>query len=100
MLDTIPCGDLVAIYNTIAKKGCDEVPYRANGVRRTEALLEARGLTLPEAARLADVVLAHGNAIEEKVRSATPSLMSGPPVTMPIRANPSSTPATNAARWG
>jgi hypothetical protein len=38
---------------------------RANGVRRTEVLLEARGLTLPEAARLADVVLPDANSVRE-----------------------------------
>jgi hypothetical protein len=38
---------------------------RANGVRRTEALLEAHGLTLAEASRLADVILPDDNASQE-----------------------------------
>jgi hypothetical protein len=57
MLDTMPYADLLAVYNAIAEKPVTRFDTRANGVRRTEALLEARGLTLPEAARLADVVL-------------------------------------------
>ena len=54
MLDTMPYADLLAIYNTIAEKPVTRFDTRANGVRRTEALLEARGLTLPEAARMAE----------------------------------------------
>jgi hypothetical protein len=57
MLDTMPNADLLAIYNAIAEKPVTRFDTRTNGVRRTEALLEARGLTLAEAARLADVVL-------------------------------------------
>jgi hypothetical protein len=57
MLDTIPYADLLAIYNAIAEKPVTRFDTRANGIRRTEALLEAHGLSLPEAARLADVVL-------------------------------------------
>ena len=57
MLDNMPYADLLAIYNAIAEKPVTRFDTRANGVRRTEALLEARGLTLEEAARLAEVVL-------------------------------------------
>jgi hypothetical protein len=66
MLDTMPYADLLAIYNAIAEKPVTRFDTRANGVRRTEALLEAPGLTLPEAARLADVVLTDGNSIQEE----------------------------------
>src|SRR4051812_35167240 len=65
MLDTMPYGDLLAIYNALAEKPVSRFDTRGNGVRRTEALLEARGLTLAEAARLAEVVLQDGNAIQE-----------------------------------
>jgi hypothetical protein len=57
MLDTIPYADLLAIYNAIAEKPVARFDTRANGARRTEVIVEARGLTLAEAARLADVVL-------------------------------------------
>ena len=62
MLDTTPYADLLAIYNAIAEKPVTRFDTRANGVRRTEALLETRGLTLAEAARLADVVLSSEGA--------------------------------------
>jgi hypothetical protein len=69
MLDTLPYADLLAIHNALSEKPVRKFDTRANGVRRTEALLEARGLTLPEAALLTDVVLPNGDA----VRDAPPS---------------------------
>ena len=68
MLDNMPYADLLAIYNAIAEKPVARFDTRANGVRRTEALLEARGLTLAEAALLADVDLQDGDAIQEKAQ--------------------------------
>ena len=65
MLETMPYADLLAIYNALAEKPVTRFDTRANGVRRTEALLEARGLKLVDAARLADVVLQDGNGIQE-----------------------------------
>jgi hypothetical protein len=85
MLDSMPYADLLAIYNAIADKPVTRFDTRANGVRRTEALLEARGLTLAEAARLADVILAEGNVIQDDApvtdiaaRSALPGDDAGP----------------------
>jgi hypothetical protein len=76
MLDAMPYADLLAIYNAIAEKPVTRFDTRTNGVRRTEALLETRGLTLAEAARLADVVLQDGNEIRGTehitARDATP----------------------------
>jgi hypothetical protein len=66
MLDTMPYADLLAIYNAIAEKPVARFDTRANGVRRTEALLEARGLMLPEAARMADVVLGDVNNVQDE----------------------------------
>jgi hypothetical protein len=66
MLDTMLYTDLLAIYNALAEKPVTRFDTRANGVRRTEALLEARGLTLPEAARLANVVLTDANSVREE----------------------------------
>ena len=57
MLNNMPYADLLAIYNAIAEKPVARFDTRANGVRRTEALLEAHGLTLGGAARMADVVI-------------------------------------------
>jgi hypothetical protein len=65
MLDTLPYADLLAIYNAITEKPVMMFDTRANGVRRTEALLDARGVTLPEAAGLADVVLPEANSFRE-----------------------------------
>src|SRR4051794_21295450 len=56
MLDTLPYADLLAIHNALADKPARRFDTRANGEKRTLALMEARGLTLEEAARLADVV--------------------------------------------
>jgi hypothetical protein len=69
MLETMPYADLLTIYNAIADKPVTRFDTRANGVRRTEALLGARGLMLPEAARMADVVLADANSVQEEARS-------------------------------
>jgi len=41
MLDTMPYADLLAIYNAIADKPVTRFDTRINGVRRTEAILEA-----------------------------------------------------------
>src|SRR4051794_29010418 len=57
MLDTFPYADLLAIHNALADKPARRFDTRANGEKRTLALMEERGLTLAEAARLADVVL-------------------------------------------
>ena len=57
MLDTLPYADLLAIHNALADKPARRFDTRANGEKRTLALMEARGLTLEDAARLADVVL-------------------------------------------
>jgi hypothetical protein len=65
MFNTMPYADLLAIYNALAEKPVTRFDTRANGVRRTEALLEARGLTLPEAARMADVVLTDADVIHD-----------------------------------
>lgn len=73
MLDTMPYADLLAIYNAIAEKPVSRFDTRANGVRRTEALLEARGLTLPDAARLADVVLPDVNVIQDEAVAGDPA---------------------------
>jgi hypothetical protein len=62
MVRTMPYADLLAIYNAVAEKPVARSDARANGVRRTAALLEERVLTLAEAARLADVVLSGGDA--------------------------------------
>jgi hypothetical protein len=67
MLDTMPYADLLAIYNAIAEKPVARFDTRANGARRTEAILAARGWTLAEAARLADVVLPDSNVPQETV---------------------------------
>jgi hypothetical protein len=66
MLDTMPYADLLALYSAIAEKPVARFDTRANGVRRTEALLEMRGLTVAEAARLADVVLTDANIVQEE----------------------------------
>ena len=58
MLDTLPYADLLAIHNALAEKPARRFDTRANGEKRTLALIETRGLTLEEATRLADVVLA------------------------------------------
>jgi len=70
MLDTMPYADLLAIYHAIAEKPVTRFDTRANGVRRTEALLEARGLTLAAAARMADVVLPDANSVHEEGSAA------------------------------
>jgi hypothetical protein len=57
MLDTLPYADLLAIHNAIADKPARRFDTRINGEKRILALMEARGLTLEEAARLAEVVL-------------------------------------------
>src|SRR4051812_30038962 len=61
MLDTLPYADLLAIHNALADKPARRFDTRANGERRTASLIEERGLTLEEAARLAEVVLGDGD---------------------------------------
>src|SRR4051794_18137001 len=57
MLDTLPYADLLAIHNALADKPARRFDTRANGEKRALALMAARGQTLEDAARLADVVL-------------------------------------------
>ena len=57
MFDTLPYANLLAIHNVLAEKPTRRFDTRANGEKRTLALMEARGLTLGEAAHLAGVVL-------------------------------------------
>jgi hypothetical protein len=97
MLDTMPYADLLAIYNAISDKPVTRFDTRANGVRRTEALLEARSLSIPEAAQLADVVLSDGNHSQEKTsatnaRVALPGDSDGPSE-HEVAADPSVEPA-------
>jgi hypothetical protein len=86
MLETMPYADLLAIFNAIAEKPVTRFDTRLNGVRRTEALLEARGLTLADAAQLADVVIPDedgsqgGSSGDEFVEPATGDTDSGTPV--------------------
>jgi hypothetical protein len=91
MLDTLPYADLLAIYNALAEKPVTRFDTRANGVRRAEALLEGRALTLAEAllegraltlaeaARLADVVLPTENESGEARRDDTHEPLDEPP---------------------
>ena len=65
MIDTLPYADLLAIYNALSEKPVARFDTRANGVRRTAVLMEERGLTLPEAAQLTDVVLPDGDAVRQ-----------------------------------
>jgi hypothetical protein len=65
MLETLPYADLLAIYNALAEKVVARFDTRANGVRRTAVLIGERGLTLSEAAQLAEVVLPDGDAIQQ-----------------------------------
>jgi hypothetical protein len=60
MLDALPYADLLAIHNVLAEKSVRRFDTRTNGEKRTLALMEARGLTAEEAARLAGVVLGDG----------------------------------------
>jgi hypothetical protein len=57
MLDTLPYADLLAIHNALSDKPARRFDTRTNGEKRTLALMEARGLTLEDAARLAGIVL-------------------------------------------
>lgn len=56
MLDTLPYADHLAIHNVLAEKPTRRFDTRADGEKRTLALMEARELTLGEAANLAGVV--------------------------------------------
>ena len=64
MLDTLPYADLLAIHHVLAVKPARRFDTRANGERRTAALMQPRGLTLEEAAHLAGVVLSADNAAD------------------------------------
>ena len=66
MLNTLPYADLLAIHNALAEKPARRFDTRANGEKRTLALMEARGLTLEEAARLADVILGDNPVVGEE----------------------------------
>jgi hypothetical protein len=76
MLDTLPYADLLAIYNALAEKPVARFDTRANGVRRTVALMEERGLTLPEAAQLAEVVLPNEDAVRQALPTSEAAEMS------------------------
>jgi hypothetical protein len=54
MLDTLPYADLLAIHNALAEKSIRRFDTRANGEKRTLALMEARGLTLGRGGRRRD----------------------------------------------
>jgi hypothetical protein len=73
MLDTLPYADLLAIHNVLAEKPARRFDTRANGERRTAAPMEERGLTLEEAARLADVVLPGDGPTGEPTTPDTPA---------------------------
>lgn len=64
MLDTLPYADLLAIHNAVSEKPTRRFDTRANGEKRTLALMESRGLTLEEAAHLAGVALGKGDAAD------------------------------------
>jgi hypothetical protein len=71
MLDTLPYADLLAIHNALAEKPARRFDTQASGGRRTAALMEERGLTLEQAAGLADVVLSDGGSDDTGPTSAT-----------------------------
>jgi hypothetical protein len=89
MLDTLPYADLLAIHNVLAEKPARRFDTRANGEKRTLALIEARGLTLEEAARLADVVLGasdgtnHEPPVEEPAEPGIEEPIESPEATPP-----------------
>jgi hypothetical protein len=64
MLDTLPYADLLAIHNALSEKPTRRFDTRANGEKRTLALMEGQGLTLEEAAHLASVVLSASDAAD------------------------------------
>jgi hypothetical protein len=66
----MPYADLLAICNALAEKPVTRFDTRANSVRRTEAILELRDLTLAEAAGLMGVVLPERIDVLEAVHSA------------------------------
>jgi hypothetical protein len=76
MLDTLPYADLLAIHNILAEKPARRFDTRTNGERRTAALMQKRGLTLEEAARLADVVLPDPGSGQESDTTDDPSSLS------------------------
>jgi hypothetical protein len=96
MLDTLPYADLLAIHNILAEKPARRFDTRANGERRTAALMQERGLTLEEVARLADVILPDpGSGQEPDVtepadatgRSASGPMDHQPPVMIEVEAD-------------
>lgn len=57
MLGTLPYADLLSIHNALAEKPARRFDTRTNGEKHVIAQMETRGLSLEEAARLANVVL-------------------------------------------
>jgi hypothetical protein len=66
MLELLTYADLLAIHNALSEKPARRFDTRTNGEKRTLALMEARGLTLEEAAHLANVVLGAGAATDRE----------------------------------
>jgi hypothetical protein len=66
MLEYLPYADLLAIHNALSEKPARRFDTRTNGEKRTLALMEARGLTLEEAAHVANVVLGAGAATDRE----------------------------------
>src|SRR5437868_5969112 len=84
MLDTLPYADLLAIHNALAEKPARRFDTRANGERRTAILMEERGLTLEEAALLANVVLgASQSADHEAADEGSDAPIASPDATAP-----------------
>ena len=67
MIEILPYADLLAIHNALSERPVRRFDTRANAEKRTAALMEQRGLTLDEAARLAEVVLSKAGAANESV---------------------------------
>jgi hypothetical protein len=80
MLEHLPYADLLAIHNALSEKPARRFDTRANGEKRTAALMEQRGLTLHETARLAEVVLSEPGG--------TDGNMPREPLTEPDDSNP------------
>jgi hypothetical protein len=65
MLKNLPYADLLAIHNAFSEKPIRRFDTRSNGEKRTEALMEQRGLTLEDAAAFAEVVLPKPGGTDE-----------------------------------
>jgi len=94
MLDTIPYADLLAIHNALAEKPTRRFDTRANGEKRTAALMEQRGLTLEEAAGLAEVVSPGPGAADESLLRE-PASEPDEPIQSPDGAGKTSPPMPN-----